>query len=259
MIYEYNRGNKPLLAHAKSLPFLDDPVKFEEGLNLIVGPNGTGKTTLLQTLARLFFCEQQGYPKFNGFNDFSNIFNVMDNKIDFTDLVKHNSFPVFFNHKYHMSSYDEDNFEDSFGSMFVKMRHSSGEFQAYELNKLGQNLKVLKSYLDLAEEFKAKVNSTYRKKCNVYMKWLKEGITLDKSTKITILLDEPTSNMDIAKRINYWKVLQKLSEHHYQVIIAVHDVTPFFVNDNYHIIETKKDYFEGSIKPYLENLNKRDV
>ena len=254
MISEYTRGDNPIISYAIDLSFLDNTIKFKDGLNFIIGPNGTGKTTLLRTLAKLFFCEQQGYPKFNGYSDFSQLFDMSDKEISFSDCVRHNRFPVLFNNRYEKSHFDDENFEDSFNSIMVQNRNSAGELQNYELNKLGQYIDRLKSYTKLAEEFVKGVNSLYQNYCDKYIEWLKKEEKV-KSNKITILLDEPTSNMDIANRISYWEIMTKLCKRNYQIITAIHDVTPFIVCNDYHIIESEDNYFNKSIKPYLKKLN----
>ena len=250
MIYNYLRGDNPIEKHATELEFLNDKIEFEEGLNLIIGPNGTGKTTLVTSIAKLFFAFQQGYPKFNGVTDFSNIFRSTT-EVEFSDLVTHNRHPVLFNNKFPESHFDDDNYEESLASFFVKNNHSAGELQTYELNMLASNFEKIQSYRKLANEFKKKKNSYYVDCCDNYMEWLEKGRVAD-SKKITILLDEPTSNLDIATKTRYWMTLSKLAQQKYQVIVATHDITPFLMCEKYHVIETYKDYFKTNLEPYLE-------
>lgn len=253
MIYEYNRGDIPLLSYAKNLSFLDKTIEFKEGLNLLVGPNGSGKTTLINTLAYLFFCEQQGYPKFNGVIDFGQVFRNLNCQIESSDIVKHNGLPVVFNKKYTKSQFDDDNFENSIESIFVQANHSAGEVQKYELNKIADYMDKLQSYKKLINEFKKRVNSSYQEKCDSYWEWFKEN-RVEGSKKLTMLLDEPTSNMDIASRLSYWKTLQKIADTNFQIIVAVHDVTPLIFNKDYHIIETEKEYYSKHLEPYLKKI-----
>ena len=158
MVYEYERGDDPILSYGTTLPFLSNKIKFSEGLNIIVGPNGTGKTTLLKSLALLFFCEQQGYPKINGLSDIGSMFIKKSDGVPFSDIVKHNGLPVLYNNRFEKGHFDDDNFSDSLDSIMVQNNFSSGQVQSYEWNMFAEKTKKSVPYKELTENFKKNVN-----------------------------------------------------------------------------------------------------
>lgn len=242
MIHSYKRGIKPLESYAKDIKFLNRKIKFKLGLNVIIGANGTGKTTLINTLAKLFFAYQQGYSKFNGLGDFSDLFKTFDKELSFSDLIEHNGSPLLFNRRFDTGYFDDNNFQDSFDSIMSQNRTSSGELQLSEYSKVVSNFKQLKSFNKLIEDFSKRVNDYYTDRIIIWKKWLDVGKVSDEKI-ITILLDEPTSNMDILRKFEFWNVIKTQPKDHIQLIITTHDVTPFLISDiKMNIIETEKDY-----------------
>ncbi len=63
MIKKYVKGDNPFYSYAKDL-HTTDKIEFEPGLNIIVGSNGCGKTTLFKTLAHMFQCIDMSYAIF---------------------------------------------------------------------------------------------------------------------------------------------------------------------------------------------------
>ena len=252
MIYNYKRGNKPAIGdYAKNIKFLDKQVEFKNGLNIIVGPNGSGKTTLLVSLAKLFFAEQQGYTKINGLSDIGSLFHVFSKDIDFSDNIEHNGIPILYSKLFDTGYFDDDNFSDSMESIYLQKNNSQGEVQNSVWDKVINNIGRLKKVEEIKNEFKNGVNDYYQEITDVWYEWFKKGIV--KSEKvITILLDEPTSNMDIINRFEFWEKLYYINYSTYQIIIATHDITPFIINNlKYNIIETEKGYY-NKIQEYTK-------
>lgn len=253
MIYEYNRGDNPFLAYAKDIKFLDETIKFNDKLNIIVGPNGSGKTTLIESLAKLLSCEVQGFPKINLYDDLLNKISSTG-EITFSDELKHNMYPVYFNKRYEKEFFDDSNFKDSLHSILAQNSSSAGELQIYEFRKISEFLKGAKLYPNMIKECKKKFNSYHVRKIEGYEKWLKKQMDLE-SCNYTLLLDEPTSNMDIANRNRFWEILNDMTLKNFQIIITAHDITPFLMDLDLNIIETEEGYCEKHINPYIQRSN----
>lgn len=250
MIYDYFRGENPLIKYSAEIPFLNNKIEFVPGINLIVGPNGSGKSTLIKSLAKLLFCYEHGYSVFVGLSDFGKFFSFTED-IDFSDRMTHNNEPALYNNRYDDHEINSFEAKASLQSFLAQSRSSFGELQGYEFNAMIENFEKLKSFKEMAKIFKRKCNDTYKQRCDSYMKWLEIGYKKD-CKKLTFLLDEPTSNLDISNRIQYWEVIDKLKNHGYQIIIAAHDITPFLKKMDYNLIETEDGYVDKWIKPYLQ-------
>ena len=86
------------------------------------------------------------------------------------------------------------------------------------------------------------------------MKWFAEGIVDNKNNKITFLIDEPSSSLDIENKLNFWDTVFHLIKMRFQIIVAVHDITPFLLSNDYNLIETEKGFFDKIVKPYLDRV-----
>lgn len=238
MIYSYKRGKRPIIKYSDKIKFLDHGVSFKPGVNVVVGSNGCGKTTLLASLAILFLAKQQGYTSFKGKEGLQSLFPIGKGWVC-DDVVRHNGKSILYLMKYNTSYFDNDNYLDSFYSIMSQNKTSTGESNQYHLNLLFKNKEKLKPVEDLIKGFKA--NDLWQKRINAWYTWFKQGIVKD-DQQTTLLMDEPTMGFDFKTKAKFWTMMS-MARDRFQTIIASHDTLPLFIPD-INIIECEKGYVE---------------
>lgn len=230
---------------------------FTDGINLIAGPNGIGKSTLLQEVAKQMCCYYTGFFRLDGRS--------------FDDLTKA---------KFHTPTKEEAD-EELAGIQYIPrdgllMQHDgqacfvgsalfNGDsvaadlygFAAFAANyehmtsSAGQNNMTTSDTIFYTAE---KINwSDYRKKNiehytkNPNYNAKKEKVIMDLiinppliKGKPTILIDEADSNLDILNTVKHFRRIQELSEH-FQIIMTSHSPLAYDI-PNLNIIDMKNGY-----------------
>ena len=215
----------------KEVPGLQNKneIEFSPGLNIIVGPNGSGKSTLLNLIRKTFLCENSYYSCYtkDSINNLCKNINIFEkNNSDYGyhgyDFV-HDGNPVFCFDASTSIGIENGAFTDfmvdGINNMFSKKGSSSGQNIIYELNTMFQySLKVNEIQDNIGI---TSVNDTWKNKIKTAQRIIgNPGIN---KSKITILLDEPTVNLDFIVEMYLWEMLEKHSEK-YQIIIATHSI-----------------------------------
>lgn len=236
MIYSYKRGKMPLVSYTKDVPFLNKKILFKKGLNIIVGPNGSGKTALLQSIAHLFLSQQVGYTSFERYS-------ILGSGISepYSDKIEHDGLPVISSMKKEYESLSTESTEQ-IKAFLVKCRNSSGQYQRYLLHDIFENSKVISVDKEVEKYKKSKIV------CRWY-EWFKKG-RVSNEGPITLLMDEPTKGFDYFSVLEFWKSIPTINLK-YQLIISTHDLF-VFVNkiENANYIETEKGYIERVVELY---------
>lgn len=255
MIKSFKKGTNSVFDYIDNLSFFDNEITFTDGLNIIIGSNGTGKSTLINILAHLFFAYENGYTSFIGLEDFPTLFKDYFNSEMVNDKVVHSGHPILFDNQYipkfnkRPEAYKPMQVAELLNDSFEKASKSSGEKQQYDWGTIFVNRHKLNSFENDCIEFYHKANDVYKECFKKYFDWFTDGTdTTTCSDAVTILLDEPTAFLDIKNKFEYWENIMKVVDGGYQVIISTHDLIPFIdksmldVIDN--IIETEKGYYQ---------------
>lgn len=211
-------------------------LKFQPGLNILVGPNGTGKSSIIKALAKLTHCEQGGKPKIT---DTSSKALGLPRPYDPTEfnyatgkkrkgfvepvpdpgmVVTTNGEPTFYFTPDATpgvgggGAYFDHDFMGDIGYWLHGNRSSSGQGSRTKLERILIACKTetcgpLRAERDWE---KAVLAATIK------------VVASDAGVR-TLLLDEPERSLDYMYRLLYWRVIRNfVRAHGHQVIIASH-------------------------------------
>jgi ABC-type cobalamin/Fe3+-siderophores transport system ATPase subunit len=237
-------------------------ITFSPDINVIVGPNAIGKSTLLKLLKIAFHCSYSYYScitqrsiEDNSKKDFSFLHAKHTAKKPSKHYggydVIHDGNPVFsFDSSFDIGGtaggLDNDFMMEQVSSMFATKTGSTGQKILHRIfsvcekavknneidDKIGENVNDL--WLEYKEASQRIINNP----------------TLPKSKK-TILFDEPTQNLDIINEMDFWSHMNAGAKR-FQFIIATHSVG---ILSNFtcdvRVIELKS----GFVKDMVTSLN----
>lgn len=200
------------IPHTVKLKHLKDQTfEFTTGINLILGGNATGKTTLIDNLARWAFCGPLGGQEVNQNTLLSAGQSVSDMEIVYDG-----------GEIFHMTSKHDESLrpESRLAFLLIMKKHcdSSGEF---DLRRLGFMFDGKFPPSNIPEDFQTPPE------------WFGEGGEAKFTSEglNTLLLDEPFRSQDAQYRIKAWGHLKEFSQDH-QVIMASHDPLALVYADN---------------------------
>lgn len=222
--------------YAKKLDFFKENkfIEFKPGLNIIFAPNGTGKSTLLEIMAKFTACEQGGVSTIT--NSWKNDMVVGgENKMEGINVFHDGQATIYNNPRKAvgliggMAGFDDDFFTQ--GIMETQLRESTGYTT---MQRLSNVLSILAGKTEMPKNME---NKLYKIE-EVYNQFLKG--TIEKGQQ-TMILDEPESGLAIHAQSNIFKMLQKKAkENKIQIIIATH--SPFALTCQANFIELKPGY-----------------
>lgn len=189
--------------YAEKLEFFKNnkSIEFKPGLNIIFAPNGTGKSTILDILAKFTASEQGGVSTITN--------SWKQDMISFGEntmkgiKVFHDGQPTLYNNPRKavglfggMAAFDDDFFDQ--GIMETQLRESTGYTTITRLQKV---LAVLAGQAPMPEQFQKKASLEDK-----YDMFLKANIEKGQQSMI---LDEPESGLAIHVQANIFRMINK--------------------------------------------------
>jgi len=233
-------------------------VEFTEGLNVICGPNGSGKTLLLDTIAHYTFIQNKGWSKevsfgdigfFNSLYDFD-IIGALDAKskggkcrLDWDGvpvfktqgiIPKQQSSRLISEIMCGCTNKEDISYND------LRRLHKDHLSNGQSANLYIDNLLGLKVPDLLALKSENKWRRDYKNLVADHV------FGLLRDGKPTILIDEIDGVLDTDNLYKFWKEAIPKLEKKYQVIVVTHN--PIFVNSNSNIIG--KNYYKHTMELY---------
>ena len=230
------------------------PIKFTDGINVLVGPNGCGKSTIISDIAKYHFCYDTGLTKFTNetarklmdpYND-----NVLRDGLEITS----DGCVAYIGEKLFNGNTDlNSSFMGfaGFAEIYKLQNSSTGETSVRSftntLDKIyhfdfNNNLnRILTQGNEESPWNRYTLALTYLKNgYNNLNKYIKKDSTYRRPT---ILIDEVDSHMDIINTIYSTKILVEQVSKFHQLIIATHNPLIFTI-DNINFIELEEGYLE---------------
>ena len=276
----YNEHKGQYCAGRASDNLIGHEFHFTSSVNIIFGPNGSGKTTILKALAGNALCID-GFStpveplclEGNGLCKDPTIQNAIDTAAKMkmnTCIIDWTGNPVYFDNFSNRKSYGSlgelvgsvlDNDLEEIGWLMNKNQISAGQQTKYLVNKILYKLEANLSLKELTAPYldKKRFNDSWIKAHQVCIDYLAQHPDFEKKGAYTLIFDEMDKSLDVETVIDlYQHVLPALHEHYgCQIITVSHSpilMMPYFQNsDKYNIIDMEKKYSE-SVKNKMSEL-----
>jgi predicted ATPase len=226
--------------------------EFKPGLNILWGRNGSGKTTVLKLLARLFHCEQSGAPVVtqSSVGDLFEIGSAADkvpNKLLKSVIIDHDGQGVRHLDPGHAAGLFAGGaaFDDDFiglGVMNTMFKGSAGQTTMFRFDQLMGSF--LKNRCAPEVEYRMKkshVNSLWSERIELIEKFL-EGS--GEKGPATVMMDEPERSFDLPMQVQCWRFLRAYSQKA-QFIVASHSMFALNIPEA-HYFEMDPGYLDAS-------------
>lgn len=196
-------------------------MEFSTGLNILWGRNGTGKSSVLKLLARMFHAESGGRSVITS-ESCKMLVDFYTEKADKwregLELV-HDGQPVFYANPSEAvgitgGQFDDDFFEEGFRN--TKFKGSSGETTIFRLDSVTKHAVRQTEVEDRLENSGGVWKELHDKALDLLKPNCPKG-------PVTILMDEPDRSLDFDLQDVLWKQIRRISKGR-QMIVATHSV-----------------------------------
>lgn len=266
----------PDYKYIAELPLLKNngKIHFKEGLNVIFAPNGSGKTTIMEMLAKATHSREWGYsrPTKKSMLDEKLLRKISREEMEARNLsfyslfsvepffeVKHDAQTVLFcDPKFIVGGFGSDdtlNFGYEYMSVHkeehINVKGSTG-------NKNKHRMSLVNDVLDGVKKVDSKIDDKYTSKMSLSSldRFKAEKFNLDylqpsiEKGQATILIDEPETALDLREKIKWFKSLEeKVKQQNLQVILITHSELAltfknanFITSDNKYLEEARAEF-----------------
>lgn len=268
---------------------VDKEIRFKPNINVLFGPNGCGKSTILKSLAHGCLCgvehnldgwtnikkfEPIQFWKFNtGVQANYDIKAIIAGHAGNPFQMEWDGVPVYYLDIHHLlTNTSLDGFQNGTvhstgeGLLFSMERNSlsSGQLMYSMLDRVYGNIiepKTMEMVMDDFQGLKSiSMNDAWFSLYQAVEEYYKGFIKDTSSNRFTLIIDEPDRNLDLASSYELWyEIMPNLANHFQcQIIVATHN--PFVIskgvtkNPIYNVISLDKK-FTKDIKTKLSNVH----